>query len=366
MSRPIAEGILIAVLSLVALALLLWFIFQIRIVFLYILLAAVLTLMGRPLMYLFHGKLKMSSTLSAGLTILVFLGVLTGLLSVFIPLLFKQAESFTNMNTVEIQSFIESQLDALNQSLLQNRITVLDDFLKTDWNSRLNINVITSWFGNILSILSNFSIGSFSVLFIAFFFLKERHLFNSMLLSPVPTGLAPRVQRAITTIKDLLTRYFVGLTLQVTIMFSIYYIFLVFPGRIEADIAIFIALLCALCNIVPYLGPLIGFFVINLLSMSNLYANGYNFDHVMLNRIYWITGGYLFAQLIDNFVNQPLIYSKSVKSHPLEIFLIIIIGSLLAGIPGIVLAVPAYTVLRVILKEFFSEFRFVQSITKNL
>jgi predicted PurR-regulated permease PerM len=76
--------------------------------------------------------------------------------------------------------------------------------------------------------------------------------------------------------------------------------------------------------------------------------------------------GYVIAQLIDNFFSQPYIFSKSVKSHPLEIFLIIIIGGLLFGITGMILAVPSYTVLKVILKEFLSENRIVRSLTKGL
>ena len=72
------------------------------------------------------------------------------------------------------------------------------------------------------------------------------------------------------------------------------------------------------------------------------------------------------GQLIDNFLSQPLIFSKSVKSHPLEIFLIIIIGGLLFGVIGMIVAVPSYTALKVILKEFLSENKVVQKLTKDL
>ena len=75
---------------------------------------------------------------------------------------------------------------------------------------------------------------------------------------------------------------------------------------------------------------------------------------------------YLMAQLIDNFISQPLIFSKTTKSHPLEIFLIIIIGGLLYGVVGMITAGPLYTALKVILKEFLSENKIVKSITKEV
>ena len=75
---------------------------------------------------------------------------------------------------------------------------------------------------------------------------------------------------------------------------------------------------------------------------------------------------YFIAQMIDNFVSQPIIFSKTTKSHPLEIFLVIIIGGLLLGPVGMIVAVPTYTALKVILKEFLSDNKIVKSLTKDL
>lgn len=365
-TRSIAEGILIAVLTLCLLALFLWFVFSIRVVFIYILLSAIIALMGRPFMNLLNGRLGFSSTLSAGITILLFLILLSFSLYFLLPLILQQAETITNMDTSEIQAVLLEQLYALNEQMLRYRIHVLDDFLKTDFNNAFDVSAISNWFSNIINWIVHFAIGSFSVLFISFFFLKERNLFNRMLLSVVPDKLTPRVSFVLSDIKNLLSRYFIGLTLQVIVMFTLYYLILISIGGVEADKALIIALLCAFCNIVPYIGPFVGFFIFSLLSMSNLYTQGLMIEQEIIPKMYWIAGGYLFAQLIDNFVNQPLIYSQSVKSHPLEIFLVLIIGGLLAGVGGVILAVPFYTILRVALKEFFSEFKFVKSITKNI
>lgn len=96
---------------------------------------------------------------------------------------------------------------------------------------------------------------------------------------------------------------------------------------------------------------------------SNL---GLDFQSEIVPKTSYVFIGYVIAQLIDNFVSQPLIFSKSVKSHPLEIFLIIIIGGILFGITGMILAVPTYTALKVILKAFLANNKIVKSLTKEL
>ena len=63
---------------------------------------------------------------------------------------------------------------------------------------------------------------------------------------------------------------------------------------------------------------------------------------------------------------KPTLYSERVKAHPLEIFLVILIAGSLAGILGMLLAIPSYTVLRVFAKEFFSQFRLVRKLTEKI
>ncbi len=96
---------------------------------------------------------------------------------------------------------------------------------------------------------------------------------------------------------------------------------------------------------------------------SNL---GENFSEIILPKTTYVMIGFLIAQLIDNFFSQPIIFSKSVKSHPLEIFLVIIISGILFGIVGMIIAIPAYTAIKVVLKEFLSQYNFVQKLTKGL
>ena len=93
---------------------------------------------------------------------------------------------------------------------------------------------------------------------------------------------------------------------------------------------------------------------------------GADFSSVILPKATYVLIGLAIGQLIDNFFSQPIIFSNSVKSHPLEIFLVIIIAGLLFGVVGMVIAVPGYTAIKVILKEFLAENTFVRKFTKNL
>ena len=75
---------------------------------------------------------------------------------------------------------------------------------------------------------------------------------------------------------------------------------------------------------------------------------------------------FLSGQLVDNFFTQPVIFAGSVKAHPLEIFVLISIAGSLAGITGMMLAIPAYSLIRVVAKEFLSGFKVIQALTDEL
>jgi predicted PurR-regulated permease PerM len=213
----------------------------------------------------------------------------------------------------------------------------------------------------VLGFIGSFSMGLVSVFFIAFFLMKDELILKNAFKSIVPNDNEDRILKSIYEIKVLLSRYFIGLIIQIFILFVLYSIVLLI---FDVDSAVVIAFLCALLNLIPYLGPLIGgILMITLTMTSNIEQD---FSTYILPTTIYVLMGYIVAQWIDNFLSQPIIFSKSVKSHPLEIFLVIIIGGLLFGITGMVVAVPIYTAIKVILKEFLNENRIVRSLTKGM
>lgn len=220
---------------------------------------------------------------------------------------------------------------------------------------------IPKLFSSIIGTLGSFIVGLFSVLFIAFFFLKEQGLFNNIVSSIIPDEYEAQSVQAITQTSELLIRYFTGVLGQMTTITIFVSILLSILG---VKNALLIGFFAALMNVIPYVGPIIGAgFAIIITISSNI---GVSFYDEMVPLMLKVLAVFGIMQMLDNFILQPNIFSKSVKAHPLEIFIIVLVGAKLGGIGGMVLAIPVYTVLRVIGKVFLSEFKVVQRITKGL
>ncbi|WP_299100347.1 AI-2E family transporter [uncultured Winogradskyella sp.] len=360
-SKTIANGIIRALGIILAIVLVLFFLFKIQSVIVYIAVAAVISLIGRPIILFLRRKLKFNNTAAVIVTMVLLLGLLIGLVGLFIPLIVEQGHNLSLLNINQLQINIEDLYDQIVTYFEFNNIDVEQSIKDSNLLSKLDFALIPNFLNSFISGLGSFSIGLFSVLFISFFFLKDSKLFEDGIMTFVPSGNEQRSKRSINAIKDLLSRYFVGLIFQILILFIIYTIILLIFG---IDNAIVIAFLCALLNLVPYVGPLVSGFLMLLLSMSsNL---GESFSDVILPKTTYVMIGFIIAQLVDNFFSQPYIFSKSVKSHPLEIFLVIIIAGILFGIVGMIVAVPTYTAIKVILKEFLSDYNIVKKLTKGI
>ena len=358
-SKIIANGILRAIAIMLGIALLLYFLYKIQSVLVYLIIAAVLSLIARPIIIFLRQKLKFPNTLAVIASMLLFLGFIFGLISMFIPLIVKQGQNLSLLDMNQLEYNIENLLNQANVYFSEKGINIFEQLKSVDVFSKFK--AIPNLLNSLITGFGSLSVGLFSVLFISFFLMKDSKILNKGLLVFVPDNNEDRFQKSLDTIKDLLSRYFVGLLFQITILFVIYTTVLLIFG---VNNAIIIAFLCSLLNLIPYIGPLIGGVLMLTLTLTSNLELDLN-TQIIPTTIY-VMIGYVFAQLIDNFFSQPFIFSKSVKSHPLEIFLIIIIGGLLFGVVGMIVAVPLYTAIKVILKEFLAENKIVKSLTKGL
>ncbi|WP_439127974.1 AI-2E family transporter [Polaribacter sp.] len=358
-AKIIANGILRAIAIILGVFLLGYFLLKIQSVIIYIIIAAILSLIARPIILFFRRKLKFPNTIAVVTTMLLFLGIITGVIILFIPLITEQGKSLSLLQVDELQQNIQNIFNQITAYFSARGIDVLSELKNVDFASQFK--EIPNLLNYVLGTVGSLSVGLFSVLFISFFFMKDSHLLKNGVMVLIPNKTEGRFSKSLETINDLLSRYFIGLIIQITILFVLYTIILLIFG---INNAVVIAFLCALLNLIPYVGPLIGAVIMLFLSMtSNI---GLDFQTEILPTTIYVMIGYFIAQLVDNFVSQPVIFSKTTKSHPLEIFLIIIIGGLLFGIVGMITAVPLYTALKVILKEFLSENKIVKSLTKNI
>ena len=360
-SRDITTGILRAVGIIAGIVIFLWFLYKIQSVVAYLILAIIITLIGRPVVKFLKKRLKFGNTGAVITTMALIFGVFLSLLLLFIPLIKQQSHNLSLMN---IEALTENTKDLYVEVLSyfsESKIDLESEIKDTHLLNNLDFSVIPEFINGFLGILGSFSIGLFSVIFISFFLLKDSKLLENSILSLVPDTRIQSVTQSITKIKDLLSRYFIGLIFQILILFVIYSAVLLIFG---IENAVVIAFLCALLNIIPYVGPIIGGILMLFLSMSsNL---GADFSTEILPTTLYVMIGFIIGQLIDNFFSQPLIYSNSVKSHPLEIFLVIIISGLLFGVVGMIAAIPAYTMIKVVAKQVMPDIKVVKKLTKSI
>ena len=133
-------------------------------------------------------------------------------------------------------------------------------------------------------------------------------------------------------------------------------------ARLGINAALGIAFLTGIFNIIPYVGPLLGGALGTVLGLILKYSSA---TPVGLDVNFWIFTTILIAifcvtQLVDNFLYQPLIYSTSIKAKPLEIFIVLLIVGHIGGPMSMIIAIPVYTVFRVIAFRFFGHIKAIK------
>jgi predicted PurR-regulated permease PerM len=335
----------------------------------YIIISWVLAMLGQPLMNFFKKikiyKLKVGNNLAAGLTLVCFFIILTVIISLFVPMVLSQARTLLDVDFTSVGSSLEEPINQVNQRLIDSgflsphKVSPIEK-LQNDILEQTGY-IISQIFGSVLSVTSNLVIGLFSLVFMTFFFLREDNLMEGFLSSFVPNEMEEKVFKALDEIEYLLTRYFIGVLGQITIITIIVSAGLTILG---IENALLIGLFAALINVIPYIGPLIGAtFGIFVAITSHLEMDFYTQMLPMIGKVAIVFG---IMQLTDNFVLQPVIFSTSVKAHPLEIFIIILIGAEIYGVVGMVLAIPTYTVIRVVARTFLIQFKIVQRMTQKM
>ncbi|PZD76839.1 AI-2E family transporter [Mesonia sp. K7] len=360
-AKTIAGGILRALGVILAIGILCLFIYKIQSVLVYIAVAAVISLIGRPIVWFLKYKLKFPNILAVITVLVLVLCVFAGIMGLFVPIILQQSE---NLAHIDIDTF-RHDLYELNQQVKEflgvRQLDLVQGLKRTSFVQNFDFQFIPDFINLIFGGIGTILIGLFSIVFIAFFLLKDSRLMLDSILVFSNTGEEEKFKNVFNKIKHLLSRYFVGLTFQIFILFVLYSVLLL-VFKIDNPIAI--ALICAVLNIVPYLGPIIAGALMALMVVST--HLGTDFSTVIFPKLIYVMSGYAIAQLIDNFINQPLIFGTSVRSHPLEIFLVILISGILFGVIGMVVAVPVYTAIKVIAKETFSEYKIVKKLTKDL
>ena len=349
-----------------------WLCWYFRSVLVYIIAAFVVSLIGQPVMRLLRkitvkGK-SAPNWLLAIITILVILGILIFVVTQAIPVVTRIVRDAAVLNSATAAG---NPLDRVNDWIVGlfpglgpdfNVITILMDKLK----EVTNFSNVTAIISSVTSFVTSFAVGLFSIVFISFFFVRDETLFRKIVSALVPDRVEGKVEKALGDIEGLLSRYFVGLLVEMTGVALLDFLGLWLIARLGFNNALGIAFIAGILNIIPYVGPLIGEAVGVILAVILKYGAG-----VGLSVNIWVFALIVLAimlttQLVDNFVYQPLIYSTSIKASPLEIFIVILLAGHIGGVAGMLVAIPAYTVIRVIASRFFQHIKPVRKLMPDL
>jgi predicted PurR-regulated permease PerM len=335
----------------------------------YILISAVLSIMGHPLVRFFDRihvwKFKIPHTLSSILALLCIITVFFALIFTFVPLLVSEANVISKIDVNMVADKLHGPISNIQFELVRLGILQPGVTFKTVVIEKMNSLLSLTTFSNALGQFVNFTgmlfIGISAVIFITFFFLKDERMFYNFIMLLVPVEYHEQATRILSESKRILTRYFLGVCLELLAMIALMSIGLTIFGIKNALLLGFFG---GLMNIIPYIGPLIGMVIGVLLGITTSIATGAFSDIIPV--ALRILGVFIGANMIDGNFLQPVIFGNSVKAHPLEIFIVFIAAGSVGGIIGMVLAIPVYTVIRIIAREFFSNFRVVQKLTEKM
>ncbi len=337
----------------------------------YILVAVVVSLVAKPLVALLQ-KIKIKgrqapSWFLAALSLLVVIGLLLGVISVIIPIVgniikdisianIGSAAKGVSVPLAEFNEFLRSRIPSLGEDF-KIEIAVLQEIQKM-----FNPAIFSSVIGSAATFLTNFGIGLFSVVFIGFFFIKDDGLFTNIVCALVPDKHEKTTEKAISDIGYLLSRYFIGVLVEIMGVALVNFIGLLLVAKLGFNASIGIAFLTGIFNVIPYVGPLLGGALGTVLGLVLKYTSA---SPIGLDVNFWVFTVILIAifcvaQLFDNFLYQPVIYSTSIKAKPLEIFIVLLIVGHIGGPLGMIIAIPCYTVVRVIAFRFFGHIKAIK------
>lgn len=356
---------LIIIIVLILSGLFVWYFFRIV---LYIIIAVVLSLLGQPvvdfLQRLHIGSVRFSAGMSAFITLLVIIVLFMSLVSFFFPLLASQAVFISELDMATITRNLEEPLLRIEGMLRDWTLLSPEETIGSKIISELVAIATFERFSLIFNSLINFAVevffGFLAISFITFFFLKEKNLFSSIIVYFTPGPHKEEAREILGESKVLLRRYLAGL---ITDLIAVFIMISIAMWIVGLPNALVIGFFAGILNIIPYVGPVIATFIGVFLGISvNLHMDFYT---QIVPMVLGIVGSFIIVNTIDVGVLQPMIYSKSVKAHPLEIFIVFMVAGMIGGVFGMIIAIPTYSVVRIFVKQFLTKSRLVHSIKES-
>lgn len=337
-------------------------------IFISIVIAGVISIIGFPLVdrldRLHIGRIRLPHILNVLVTLILIIVVAAALFAFFIPLIIKEATLISSMDIPKLTIYYNQSIQWVQNNLITLGLISKDTTIEALIRENISRVVNFSMFSNIIALAINFAgiffFYLFAVLFLSFFFLYDHTLLPGVIMLFVPAESEEKVRNVMSKSKILLSRYFIGLTINVLVMIASYAIVLSILGVPGALVIAFVA---GILNIIPYIGPLSAVLIGMIVGVTGVISVG-AYDMVLTVAMKALIG-MVAVIVVDNIVYGPLIQGKSVKAHPVEIFLVILAAGSLGGIPAMIVAVPSYAFIRILAGEFLQQFKIGRKIAET-
>lgn len=239
-----------------------------------------------------------------------------------------------NLQTIarQIEDRLTEQFTFLPDGFLQENLTQAFEEL-------IDIGQLPSALSNIIGVFTNIFSAFLVIPFATFFFLKDGSRIRRSMLQVVPNKYFETALSLLDKIETRLGFYFRSVLLQSVLVAFFSWLFLTIVGL---DNALAVGIAVGIANSIPYFGPVIGYFLSVIVSIIEVG----NFSLVLPCLV-----AIFFVQLLDNLIFQPFIFSRSADIHPVAILFIILVGAELAGILGMLVAIPIATTIKITVNQ---------------
>ena len=184
--NEISKGILHSLLVVTGVLLAIFLVYEIKVLVGYILIAGIISLIGRPIIIFLNNKLKLKNTSATVITMLLFLTIIVGIISLFIPLVIEQGKNLSLLDIDSFQENIKFLYVEMSNYLDQFNIDLNNTIFNLDWLSNMDFGFVPEILNSLGKTLGNLTIGILSIMFISFFLLKDAMILEKTLYVLVP------------------------------------------------------------------------------------------------------------------------------------------------------------------------------------
>lgn len=254
----------------------------------------------------------------------------------------ESLKDYLNNSTLSVSS-ITNKLKTSNISILGNlndKIAQIVSYIQSYFTTSIGVmtDSVVSIGRNVASFLIAIVLSIYLIQDSEYFIGLWNKIFNLIFRK---SKVGNEFKKILFIIDDTFYKYIRGQLLEAFFVGVLSTIVLYFIG---IDYALIIGIIAGICNMIPYIGPIVGTVlavIIALLSGQPITA-------------LWAIIGMLVVQQVDNNLLAPKIVGDSVGLHPVFIMLAIIIGGNVGGLIGMLIAVPVTASLKILLSKWYN------------